>query len=390
MKACLLSVVLVISPSISFAAEPAEIETHILAAINSIWAMDFEASEASLKKARLLEPEYPYTYFGQANLTWLRYVYGSQQTDSALKAKFEREVKYAVAASKVWLKKHPNDAKGYLALSGAYGLRARLAAIQKRWIRALLDGRRAVKFTRKAHQLDSGLTDALLGVGMYDYYADSLPRVVRILSKLILGGNRDRGIESLKIVARKGKYAKIAAQLLLIEIYTEDKSGAKNPEESVRIISALKIEFPKSPVFHKIEHVCLYEAGRFEELQKSVVEYRRRIEEGWAYYPKRDHARMYVTEGTARFAQKDLALAEKAFLQAGLLARTGEKPDRWGVWGLVRLGQVRDALSRRQEAVEAYRSAMSFPDIWGFRKVARGGVRKPILLGLQVGPLPPP
>jgi tetratricopeptide (TPR) repeat protein len=352
--------------------------------------MDFTGSEESLAKAKSLEPGYPYVYFGQANLSWLRYVYESQQTDETLKNKFEREVGEAVAASESWLKKHPKDAKGYLALSGAYGLRARLSTIEKRWIRALMDGRKAVKFTRKAHDLDPRLHDALLGAGMYDYYSDSLPRAVKILGKLVLGGNRERGIASLKTVAEKGTYAKIAAKLMLIEIYTEDESGPRNPAEALRIIQDLKSEFPQSPVFHKIEHVCLYEAKRFQELRKSVADYKARIVEGKAYYPERDRARMFVTEGTADFAENKLEAAQEAFQRAADLSGTEKKPDRWGVWGLIRLGQVYDALNLRAKAVEAYRTAARFPDIWDFRNIAESGLKKPILLGLSVGQLPPP
>ncbi|MFH2202715.1 MAG: hypothetical protein ABIJ96_06350 [Elusimicrobiota bacterium] len=376
--------------SLPAAAAPPEVDTHILNAIQAIWAMDFSASEASLEKAKAALPEYPYPYFGQANVTWLRYVYGSQRTDTALQKKFEGEVEQAVAAAETWLRAHPRDAEGYLALSGSYGLRARLATIQKRWLRALLDGRKAVKFTRQAHRLDPELHDALLGAGMYDYYADSLPRTVKFFSKLILGGDRERGIRSLKTVAEKGRYAKIAAQLLLIEVYTEDRWGARDPAEAVRIIQALRTRFPKSPVFHKIEQVCLYEAERYDEVSASAREYTRRIDDGWAYYLPQDRARMCVTEGTARFAQNRLEPAHDAYQRAGALAGTAEKPERWGVWGLVRLGQVRDLLNRRPEALQAYGAAGGFADIWGFRAAAKRGLRAPHLSSSEVGQLPPP
>ncbi|PCI37267.1 MAG: hypothetical protein COB53_06940 [Elusimicrobia bacterium] len=389
MKIPLLSAILAIFPAFASAA-PSPIETHILDSINSIWAMNFDESEAHLDKATKLDPDYPYTYFGRANLSWLRFVYVSQQTDPKLKKKFEKQVEEAVAASQKWLKTHPKDAQAYLALSGSYGLRARLSTIQKHWIRALMDGRRAVKYTRKAHKLNPKLYDALLGAGVYDYYSDALPRGIKLLSRLILGGDRDRGIASLKIVAEKGNFTKIAAQLLLIEIYTEDQWGARDPQKAVDIISALRKEFPQSPIFHKIEHVCLYEAKRFKELKTSVDDYQKRIDADWAYYPKKDRARMFVTQGTAQFAQAKLPEAQTAFQEAGKLAGSSKKPDRWGVWGLVRLGQVRDALKSRKEAVEAYASAMKFPDIWGFRGVAKKGRRRPILLGLTVGQLPPP
>lgn len=371
-------------------AAPPEVEPHILSSIKAIWSMDFDGAEAGLELAKKAMPEYPYPYFGQANVTWVRYVYGTQRTDEALKKRFEAEVEKAIEVSKAWLKTHPKDAEGYLALSGSYGLRSRLSVIQKRWFRTLINGRRAVKMVRKAHKLDPTLHDALLGIGMYDYYADSLPRTVKFFTKLFLRGDRERGIRELKIVAEKGKYSNIAARLLLIEIYTEDRWGAKDPKEAMRIIRDLRERFPMSPIFHQVEHTCLYEDGRYDELRASAREFLKRIDEKRPYYPERSRARMRVVLGTADFAEGRLPEAEKEFREAGKLAGSGDDPNRWGVWGLVRLGQVLDAQKRRAEAVEAFKRAAAYPDIWDFRKIAKRGAKgRPTLEG-GVGQLPPP
>ena len=299
--------------------------------------------------------------------------------------------KGAIGVAEAWLKKTPRDADALLALSGAYGLSSRLAVIERRWLRALFHGRRGIKLVRKAHRFDPDLYDTLLGIGMYDYYADTLPRFVGVLSRLILGGDRERGIERLKLVAEKGHYANVGAELILIEIYTEDRWGAKDPERALEMIERLMAKFPKSPMFHQIGQVCQYSAGRFDALLASATDYLRRIDEGWPYYPEGDRARQYMTIGAAHFAKKNFEASEKAFETAGELAGTSELPVRWGVWGLVRLGQVRDVLNRREEAVEAYRAAKRFPDIWRFRSYARRGIKTPYRMKeAGVDQLPPP
>lgn len=384
----LLSLGLVFAPSA--AATPPRVDAHLVNGVRAIYEMDFDGADAAFAKAKAAIPDYPFSYFGSAIVSWARFVYGSQQTDPKLEAAFEREVEGAVVVAKAWMKVHPRDAEGYLSLSGSYGLRSRLSVRQRRWFRALFDGRRAIKYARKAHSLDPELHDALLGIGMYDYYADALPRAVGFFSKLFLGGDRERGIRELEKVAAQGKFSKIGGQLLLLEIYTEDRWGARDPEKALAILRPLRRRFSKSPLFHQIETICLYEAGRFDELIATTKEYQKRIDEAWPYYREMDRARMHVSIGTARFAQQKLGDAERAFRSAGELAGTKDKPNRWGVWGLIRLGHVRDALKRREEALESYRAALGFPDIWGFRGAAKRGLKRPVVLNPHIGQLPPP
>jgi hypothetical protein len=99
---------------------------------------------------------------------------------------------------------------------------------------------------------------------------------------------------------------------------------------------------------------------------------------------------MHTTIGTARFAKGEMPEAKASYETAGGMAGTASAPNRWGVWGMVRLGQVRDVLGEREKAVEAYKKAAEFSDVWGFRAVAQSLVRNPFSGKGKIGQLPPP
>jgi hypothetical protein len=388
-----LALVFLLGPSLRpVAAEtvPLEIENLVVEGIREIYAMDFDGAEAKFKEAERFQPDHPYGYYGDAIVAWAKFVYVSQQTDPVQRKKFEDGVETSIEKCTAWLKLHPNDAYVRLALGGTYGLRSRLSVIERHWLRALWDGRTAIKQTRLAYQLDSTAYDALLGIGMYDYYADALPRFISAFNRMFLGGSREKGIEALKIAAEKGKYVSTAAKLILVEIYTEDQWGAKDPGKALELILELRKEFPNSPIFHQIEHVCLFETGKYDELIESAQDYLKRIDDKAPYYVELDRARMHTTIGTARFAKKEIDFARQSYETAGSLAGTKAAPNRWGVWGLVRLGQVHDVLGERDKAIEAYRAAAQFTDVWGFRALAQARMRSPFAGTDKIGPLPPP
>jgi tetratricopeptide (TPR) repeat protein len=391
MKRTILTLALSLVPCLTFAENPVppRIEELVREGMRQIYAMDFDGAEASFKEAEKFQPDHPYGYYGDAIVSWAKFVYGSQQTDQIQRKRFEEAVGTSLAKCTAWLKDHPNDAYVRLAYGGTYGLKSRLSVIEKRYLRALWDGRTAIKETRLAWKLDNTAYDALLGIGMYDYYADALPRFVSVFSRMFLGGSREHGIENLKIAADKGKYVAVAAKLILVEIYTEDQWGAKDPNRALELILGLRREFPNSPIFHQIEQVCYYEAQKYDAVIESAQEYLKRIDGKMPYYPESDRARMHTTIGTARFAKGEMPEAKSSYETAGGMAGTASAPNRWGVWGMVRLGQVRDTLGEREKAVEAYRKAAEFSDVWGFRAIANGLVRDPFKKG-NIGQLPPP
>ena len=180
MKAAILLLFLAAPRPVAADAFPAAMLEAAARGIEHIYEMDFEAAREAFEGIRRLDPEHPFSYNGAAAATWVRYTYGTQRNDASLERGFEEQAELAVRKSRAWVKTHPRDAYGLLSLGGSYGLRSRHSVMKGRWLRALADGRKAIKYTRLANKRDPELYDAYLGphsaVGEGAY-----PRISRVV-----------------------------------------------------------------------------------------------------------------------------------------------------------------------------------------------------------------
>ena len=65
-------------------------------------------------------------------------------------------------------------------------------------------------------------------------------------------------------------------------------------------------------------------------------------------------------------------------------------PARWGVWAIVRLGNVHDLKGARDKALGFYKEAKAYKDEWGFSEAIAGYLKKPFAETQLPGTLPPP
>ncbi len=363
-----------------------ELDHWLTEGIDDIYQMRFDEAETAARKAIALAPDEPHAYMGLAGVDWTRYVYGTDQGDPRLLDSFARRTQQTISVGQRWVKAHPGDAQGLMTLGAAYGLASRLAIIRHQWIRGYLEGRKAVSITRLAVQADPRCWDCYLGVGMYDYYTDVYPRFIGALAKFVLRGDRLRGIRTLEMVARRGHYSRANAMILLVEIYTEDRWGARDPEKALAIMRRLRALYPGSAMMHAAEVVTLYEGGRYEDAAADARAFLSLVREG--KYDAIEAGKGGVALGCAlwRLGRHEEALA--AFRQAETVD-FGGRPSRWAVWARVRAGQLEDALGRRADALADYRAAAATPDTWGFGYVAKAGVAAPYAK-TEPGPIAPP
>jgi predicted RNA polymerase sigma factor len=334
--------------------------------------MDFDAADEAAKKAVALNPDYPHAYLGQAATDFIRFVYGPHQADEALAQSFEKKAGVAIEAAERWLKAHPDDPAALLVLGSGYGISARLDLERHQYLKGFRDGSRSMKSIRASIKADPEMYDSYLGLGMFDYYTDTIPRFAGWLAKLMLGGNRARGLRELRLAAEKGHFAKVGAQLILVEIDTQDEFGARNTADAVRLMAAIRKKYPNSSMLQSAEVAALYENGEFAEGLREANDYMARVLSG--RYPAVDMCMARALRGTLLWASggdKNEALAE---FRAG-----AEDPSltRWRVWNRVRAGELLDLLGRRDEALAAYEAAYDEPDKWAFRAVIKQCLSKP-------------
>ena len=360
--------------------------------IDAIYAVDIETARMNFEEAVKKFPEHPFPYFGVAMAKWAAFEYLEDESDPKLGREYSELTDNAIAVAHKWLKVHPGDANAHLCLGGMYGLRARLAVLQHRWFAAYFDGRKALSHTRKSLAIDPQLYDAYLGLGMYEYYAGTLPGVIKLLAKLIMSGNAGKGIEYLNICREKGYFNALGAKLLLIEIYTQTGSQFANTELAVKWSRELFAAFPLQPQMQFVEIVALFEDKKYEESREQSLDYLKAVHEGRSTYRRRYLPRVLTAIGTTYLVEKKYDLAGEYFAKAAATIKDNPEipPARWAVWAIVRLGNVYDLKGERAKAVELYKEAKAYPDDWGFSESIKNYLKRPFAETELPGTLPPP
>jgi tetratricopeptide (TPR) repeat protein len=257
-----------------------EMDKLLMAGVDHIYLMRFAEAEADMAQAVALDPTYPHPYFGIAAIDLITFIYGEKQGDPALLKSFEVKALDSIKKAEEYLKAHPNDPDALFILGASHGMFGRLAIVQRRWLQAFGHGRASMKFVRRAVKLEPELYDAIHGLGMFDYYVATIPKFAGWLTKIVLGGDRERGLKQIRLAAEKGRYAKVTAQMILVEIYLEDPFGAYDPKEGLRLMREVHAQYPGSAMLDSAFISALYESKELPEAVREAREYLARVKSG--------------------------------------------------------------------------------------------------------------
>jgi len=170
----------------------------------------------------------------------------------ALDPAFVAKVTEAIAEAERLTVAEPNRAEAWFYLGAAYGVRAQFRVYRVERLAAARDGKRIKEALERALALDPAMHDAEFGIGMYRYYADVAPAVLRFLRWLLLlpGGNRVEGLQQLKRAAAQGQLVSGEAQfqIHILYLWYENKFG-----EALDLVRGLQRRYPRNPLFHQIE-----------------------------------------------------------------------------------------------------------------------------------------
>ncbi len=138
-------------------------------------------------------------------------------------------------------------ARALLYWGGAEGLRGRWLVTQHEWVSAYFAGKRGARYLRRAVDYDPTQYDAYMGLGIYDYFTDTMSGVQAVLAALLIHGDKARGLKELQIAIDKSELARVEAMTFLIEIYNAEE---RTPAKALPLAQELHKEFPQSPAMH--------------------------------------------------------------------------------------------------------------------------------------------
>ena len=165
------------------------------------------AAAACFERIRERLPAHPAADFLIGGIEWHRLTTGPQGFVGAgtAEAAFFARMDAAITLGEEALERDPDDISAAFFVGGAYGYKARYLALREKWWDAYRSGRKGVKHLEHVVEKDPELADAYLGLGIYHYYADVLPAVLKFFAGFIgLKGDRDRGLAEIHHALREG------------------------------------------------------------------------------------------------------------------------------------------------------------------------------------------
>lgn len=340
--------------------------------IAQMYRLEFDKAEAEFREIIRLSPEDPAGYFALAALAWWRY---SQNFDvqsglDAVEKDFMDNADRAIELSEKLLDAGRDLDQAYFFMGGAYGLEGRWYAVKRSWWRSYTHGRKGRKYLKKCVEVNPAVYDAYLGLGIFDYYAATLPGALGLGAKLFVGGDRRRGIEYVKLAKEKGRFFKMEARFFLIEIYSMHEHDFKAAYAETEELKALD---PANMVFRVGEIMTHIQA---EDWQGVLAECEAFLG-AWQMKPQKgleqQLAMIYLSAGDALLALKRYEEAA-AWLTTGI-EKTGYPDKGWVTYCYLRRAQVYDLLNRRLDALADYRRAGERPNFWDSKKYAKAGLK---------------
>jgi tetratricopeptide (TPR) repeat protein len=246
--------------------------------LRDIYSGRFNHATSEARAMQLKMPEHPLGYLLEAEASWWKiwctsaeFKYG--MTMPRHREKLAADQGYLNLVAKAYSLAEKNlhtqeTAEMDLYAGMADALAARLYGLRAENRTAARAGVRARGYFMRALKLDPSLGDACLGLGLYNYYVDTLSSMARVLRFMmgIPGGNKEEGIRLLHRAVEEGELSPAEARFYLaINLHNYEHRY----KEALESITPLAEKYPENPLFAMARGDLLAKLGRKEQARKS-------------------------------------------------------------------------------------------------------------------------
>lgn len=242
--------------------------------IQKIYSFDLDAAIADAQRMQKEQPGQPLGYLLEAEAIWWKIWCASAEfkygmTDARRRTKLPADQHYlelastAASIAQARLKEQETaQMHFYAGLADAfaarlYGLRGENRATARSGVRARAHFLRAI-------QLDPQLVDADFGLGLYNYYVDTLSAIAKFLGFFmgLPGGNKHEGIRQLEHDIADGVLTPDAARFYLaLNLHKYDQQY----EKALGVIGPLVEKYSSNPLFQLARGDLYAKLGRKEQ-----------------------------------------------------------------------------------------------------------------------------
>jgi tetratricopeptide (TPR) repeat protein len=243
-------------------------------AMEKIYAGDPQAAIAILRRLEQSQPEDPLAFLLEAEAAWwqiycdnaeVRYGMvdawkrGKRTEDEAYLALVDR----VIALSQTQIAK-TNSAEMHLYAGNGYALKARMYALRGENRAVAHAGVAARAEFLRALEIDPQMADATAGLGLYNYYVDSLSSAVKVLRFFmgIPGGDRIEGVRQMKVGIDHGVISQVTMRFYLAKNL---RNFDREYEKALIVAQPLGTRYPQNTVFQLLLANLSAELGRPEK-----------------------------------------------------------------------------------------------------------------------------
>jgi len=234
------------------------------------------------------QPQHPLGYLLEAEARWWEiwclaadYKFGMtmprhKDKQAADQGYLELTTKALGLAEKSLAEQESAEMHFYAGMAGA--LAARMYSLRGENRATARVGVRAREHFLRALALDPSLADADMGLGLYNYYVDTLSAIARVLRFFmgIPGGTKEEGVRQLRQAIEHGQLTQVSARFYLaMDLHNYDQKY----EQALKYITPLVEEYPDNAIF-LLARGDLY--GKLGRKAQAIADYRAAMEKQYS------------------------------------------------------------------------------------------------------------
>ena len=333
----------------------------------------FDEAIEMLKEAAKTRPGSPAVSYFVTNGYWWKIfrasIYDKEMKSTEFDDDFDMYLQQTIDRSELLLQRNKDDVVGLFYLGNAYSLKSRLKALRGSYFSAGRDAAKGKKYLEQVLEIEPTQYDAFYNLGVYNYFAGTLPGFAKVLKTLLFlpGGDKGKGLTLLKLAGQKSTYFGDEAQILLARFYADFE---EQPNDALRIVESFRAKHPGNAWFHfwaatllsdeinDYEHAETMYSEILEHCKDKAPSYTGDVQNQTVLKLARTHSRLFEPEKAIEEIK-------------GLIASKPIEPQ----WILIRahleLGNIYDQIGYRKDAILSYKQVLSLHDYRNYHEQAQ-------------------
>ncbi len=343
--------------------------------LDLLYNMKFDEAEVVFDRLAARTPDHPVAPFLQALVPWWQILMDLSDTshDDAFFAAMDE----VIDRSDRLLRRDRDNLDAKFFKGAALGFRGRLQSNRRRWLKAALDGKRAMDYVIDVADEDPENGDFVFGKGIYDYYAAAVPERYAWSKPFVAmfpPGSKSRGLAAMHRTFREGSYLQAEAAYFLLQIYyLYENDYAK----SQQFIDWLRSHYPDNAFFHALEgriYARFGDTDKADGVFQAVMTRYGRHDTG--YNDAIAEQALYYL-GRSQQTRNNHGQALALFYRLEQIAEARPQASAFKTLGRLRQGMSYDARGERQKALQRYREVLQLEDFSGSHDHARNYIDHP-------------